>query len=44
MAAFLTLAAWFLILLLLWKGHTFRRWSLMKDLASSEEGATVFEN
>lgn len=43
MAAFLTFAAWSLVLLLLWKGQTFRRWSLMKNLASSEEGATVFE-
>ena len=43
MAAFLTFAAWFLVLLLLWKGQTFRRWNLMKNLASSEEGVTVFE-
>lgn len=43
MAAFLTFAAWFLILLLLWKGQKFRRWNLMRGLASSEEGATVFD-
>lgn len=42
MAAFFTFAAWFLVLLLLWKGQIFRRWNLMKSLASSEEGATVF--
>jgi MFS family permease len=43
MAAFLTIAAWLLVIILIWKGPTLRRWSLMQNLASSEEGATVFE-
>ena len=43
MAAFLVFAAWLLVLLLLWKGQTLRRWNLMRSLASSEDGATVFE-
>ena len=43
MAAFLTFAAWLLVVLVLWKGHMLRGWSLMKRSASSEDGVMVFE-
>lgn len=42
-AALITLVSWGFIWTLLWKGHELRAKSLIKSLASSEEGETLFE-
>lgn len=41
MSAFFTVASAVLILLLLWRGHTLREWSLVRSLATSEEGEKI---
>jgi MFS family permease len=43
MAGFFTIAMWFPVLLLVWKGPTLRRWSLMKGSVSPEDGMALFE-
>ena len=45
-AAFLTLGAWVLVILVIWKGAALREWPLMRweGLVSSEAHAKVFED
>ena len=43
MAGLFTIALWFPVLLLVWKGPTLRRWSLIKGSVSPEDGMAVFE-
>ncbi|CAD6565560.1 MAG: hypothetical protein ASARMPRED_007328 [Alectoria sarmentosa] len=41
MSAFFALASGLLVLVLIWKGHVLRRWSLVKSLISTEAGREV---
>ena len=41
-AAFLTLASWTLVLLVIWQGTRLRGWSLVRGLDGSEAGVAVY--
>lgn len=43
MSAFFALASGLLVLVLVWKGHVLRRWSLVKSLISTEAGREVLQ-